>query len=189
MGRRYAINCLVLLTHAFTCLLTHSLINLLTYVLTHLLTHLLTYLLTHSLTYLLTPLLTYSFNYCFLGVKYVWGKANRYFFNFALNERENCIVAKGNRVERGSCSSSGALKWGLSSDGKLSTKNGKLCLVRHNDDTAGLARCNEANEYMSIVAPEILKPEDIQEALKNPNLSAEQRKALQEVLRQYAANA
>jgi hypothetical protein len=42
---------------------------------------------------------------------------------------------------------------------------------------------------MSIVAPEILKPEDIQEALKNPNLSAEQRKALQEVLRQYAANA
>ena len=141
-------------------------------------------LLTHSLNALINYLLTQL-----PGVKYVWGKANRYFFNFALNERENCIVAKGNKVERGSCSSSGALKWGLSSDGKLSTKNGKLCLVRHNDDTAGLARCNEANEYMSIVAPEILKPEDIQEALKNPNLSAEQRKALQEVLRQYAANA
>lgn len=123
-----------------------------------------------------------------VGVRYdMWGKSQRYFFNFPLQERDECIVAKGNKVERASCKSSGALQWGLS-DGKLSTRNGKMCLVRHNDDTAGLAKCNEANEFISIAAPEVLKLEDLEKALQNPNLSLEQKNALTELLRQYAVS-
>lgn len=123
-----------------------------------------------------------------VGVKYTWGQAVRYFFNFPLAERENCIVAKGSRVERGSCASPNALKWGLE-NGKLTFKNGKMCLVRHVDDSAGLAKCSEANEHMSMVAPEVLKLEDIEKALKDPNITAEQRKALHTLLQQYSGQA
>lgn len=39
-----------------------------------------------------------------VGVKYIWGKANRYFYNFVTKE---CLVAKGSRLERDDCDHAG----------------------------------------------------------------------------------
>ena len=87
-----------------------------------------------------------------VGIKYLWGKANRYFFNFAPSERTNCIVAKGSSVERGECSSKGALKWALE-DGKLTFNDGKSCLARLVNNKAALVSCAEASEYMVMDVP------------------------------------
>ena len=48
-----------------------------------------------------------------VGIKYVRGKANRYFFNFNVNERSQCLVASGSKISKDKCSNAGALKWGL----------------------------------------------------------------------------
>lgn len=88
-----------------------------------------------------------------VGVKFLWGKDNRYFFNFAPSERKNCIVAKGSAVERGDCANGGALKWGLESDGRLSVNNGKMCVARLVNNKAVLAPCSEAFEFMTMDVP------------------------------------
>lgn len=87
-----------------------------------------------------------------VGIKYVWGKANRYFFNFAPSERKNCLIANGYRVQKGDCSQNGALKWGLE-DGKLTANDGKSCLARLVNNEAALAPCSEASEYMVMDVP------------------------------------
>ena len=69
-----------------------------------------------------------------VGVKYVWGKANRYFFNFA--DKSQCLVARGDRLQKADCGSTHALKWGLI-DGQLSQGNGKMCVARLQDNSAG----------------------------------------------------
>ena len=75
-----------------------------------------------------------------VGVKYIWGEASRYFFNFNIHDRANCnhyyynyyyycynyfcccyyccyyylgIVADGVRVSKDSCNLGGAIRWGL----------------------------------------------------------------------------
>lgn len=101
-----------------------------------------------------------------IGIKYVWGKANRYIFNFHPQDRGNCLVAQGSKIEKNSCSSSGAMKWGLS-DGKLSIDNGRMCLVRLPDNTGAMAKCSEANEYMSMDVPTVYTSEDLAAMMKN----------------------
>lgn len=88
-----------------------------------------------------------------VGIKYLGGKDNRYFFNFAPSERKKCIVAKGYTVDRGDCTSSGALKWGLESDGRLSVNNGKLCVARLMSNEAVLAPCSENFEFVTMDVP------------------------------------
>mmetsp|Transcript_34541 Transcript_34541/g.35210 ORF Transcript_34541/g.35210 Transcript_34541/m.35210 type:complete len:290 (-) Transcript_34541:197-1066(-) len=85
-----------------------------------------------------------------VGIKYVWGSANRYFFNYY--DRSQCIVAKGNKVEKGDCRHPGALKWGLI-DGKLSYNNGKKCVSRLADDSAVLTKCTSSYEYSYMDVP------------------------------------
>jgi len=85
-----------------------------------------------------------------VGIKYIWGKANRYFFNFNLQERGLCLVAEGNKVAKKDCTSGGALKWGLK-DGQLSSSNGKMCVARLSDNSAVMSKCSEASEYVYMV--------------------------------------
>jgi hypothetical protein len=58
-----------------------------------------------------------------IGIKYVWGQASRYFYNYNIQERSNCIVAKGNKVVKGPCSDAGSLNWGLN-NGQLTAYKG-----------------------------------------------------------------
>jgi hypothetical protein len=93
-----------------------------------------------------------------VGIKYVWGKANRYFFNFNQQERDKCITEQGSHVAVGDCASGGALQWGLS-DGKLSAKNGKMCVARLADNSAVMTRCSDASEYISMDVPRVFSAE------------------------------
>jgi hypothetical protein len=101
-----------------------------------------------------------------VGIKYIWGKANRYIFNFHIQDRGNCLVASGTKIEKNSCLSGGAMKWGLS-DGKLSIDNGRMCLVRLADNTGAMAKCSVANEYISMDIPTVYSSEDLAAMLKN----------------------
>jgi len=123
-----------------------------------------------------------------VGIKYIWGKANRYFFNFHPQDRGNCLVAHGSRIDKSSCSSKGAMKWGLS-DGKLSINNGKMCLVRKADNTGAMERCSVANEYMSMDIPTVYTNEDLANMMKNPeNLSPEEKAAVAQMVKQHSLN-
>jgi hypothetical protein len=123
-----------------------------------------------------------------VGIKYIWGKANRYFFNFHPQDRGNCLVARGSRIEKTSCTTSGAMKWGLS-DGKLSIDNGKMCLVRLADNSGAMARCNVANEYISMDIPTVYTNEELANMIKNPeNLSPEEKAAVAQAVKQHSLN-
>ena len=52
--------------------------------------------------------------------------------------------------------------------GKLSTKRGKKCIVRKPDDSAALAPCWEASEYVSMDVPYIPNEVEMAKMLKNP---------------------
>lgn len=120
-----------------------------------------------------------------VGIKYVWGKANRYFFNFNPSERSLCVVQQGGKVAKAECSKSGALQWGLR-DGQLSAGNGKLCVARLADNSAVLAKCSEASEYMTMEVPTVYSAEDLQEMVKNQDkLSPEERQKLAQLVKQY----
>jgi hypothetical protein len=119
-----------------------------------------------------------------VGIKYVWGKAQRYFFNFHYTGRDNCIVASGKTVKKGSCKDKGALEWGLR-DGELSIKNGQMCLARLLDNTAVMARCAEAAEHITIDVPNSYTDDDLAEMIKNQDkLTPEERNVLAQLLKQ-----
>jgi hypothetical protein len=121
-----------------------------------------------------------------IGVKYIGGKANRYFFNFSPEERGKCIVARGSKVEKGLCTANGALRWGLA-DGKLSAGNGKMCLARNADDTGVMVKCSDANEFIVMDIPTVYTEEDIANMLKNQDkLSPEEKKNLAQVIKQHS---
>lgn len=102
-----------------------------------------------------------------VGVKYIWGEAKQYLFSFSKKEK-SCVVKKGSKVEKGDCSTSGALVgWGLH-DGRLSVQNGKLCAVRKSDDTVNLLACNEGSEYVSIEVPSVYTTEELASMLQDP---------------------
>ena len=101
-----------------------------------------------------------------VGIRYVWGRAKRYFFNFHYLDRESCLVASGSAVRKGSCRDKGALDWGLK-DGELSIKNGQMCVARLADDSAVMARCSEAAEYITVDVPNSYTEEDLAEMLRN----------------------
>lgn len=102
-----------------------------------------------------------------IGVKYHWGEANRYFFNFHQQERSNCIVATRNgAVEKAPCSSAGALTWGMEY-GKLSFQHGKKCLSRKLDDTGFLTKCSDFHEFISFEVPSALSSEEIEAVLQS----------------------
>ena len=118
-----------------------------------------------------------------VGIKYIWGKANRYFFNFA--DKSKCLVAKGSKLEKGDCNN--AVQWGLI-DGRLSQGNGKMCVARLQDNSAVLARCTEANEFVALEVPQTYTQEDLQNMLQNQDkLSDDERAMLQQILRQQHA--
>jgi hypothetical protein len=119
-----------------------------------------------------------------VGIRYVGGRAQRYFFNFA--ERSNCIVAKGSKVEKSSCKQSGALKWSLF-DGRLA-HNYKNCVARLSDDSAAMVSCKIASEHISMDVPATYTPAELEEMVKNQDqLSPEQRVQLQQILRQQGS--
>jgi len=102
-----------------------------------------------------------------VGVKYVWGEAKRYIFNFFHQERSNCIVAQRNgTVEKAPCSSAGAVSWGLQ-HGKLSQSNGKKCVARKADDSAFVANCNDIYEYISLEVPSSYSNEQLESMLQS----------------------
>jgi hypothetical protein len=92
-----------------------------------------------------------------IGLKYVWGEAKRYIYNFALDANNNvkCLSydKKTNKVMKGDCSSKNSLTWGLQ-HGKLSVQNGQKCVSRRTqDDTALLTNCQESYEHMAMNVP------------------------------------
>lgn len=104
-----------------------------------------------------------------VGIKYAWGKAQRYFFNLNVNERGpgNCLVsAGGNKLEKDDCNKSGSLGWGLS-QGKLTFQDGKYCVARLVDNTAVLASCIEASEYITMDVPTYYTNEELANLVKN----------------------
>ena len=115
-----------------------------------------------------------------VGIKYIWGKANRYFFS--IGDKSQCLVARGSRIAKGDCKD--AVQWGLI-DGRLSQGNGKNCVVRLQDNSAALARCSDANEYVALEVPQTYTQEDLANMVKNQDkLSEEERAMLQQLLRQ-----
>lgn len=119
------------------------------------------------------------------GVRFVWGEARRYFFNFNLQERNKCIVTRGGKVEKGLCSDKAALNWALAA-GQLTANGGSKCGQRRTDDTAVLTKCRDSYEYLSMEVPTVYSNEQLLEMLKNPNLSQEERAALTEALQRKA---
>jgi hypothetical protein len=101
-----------------------------------------------------------------MGLKYVWGEPKKYLFNFALSERSNCIVAKGNKVGVDSCSSKNALTWSIS-NGQLTYKHGSLCVARGNNDEAFLTKCVNGYEYLSVEVPSLYTNEELAEMLES----------------------
>lgn len=102
-----------------------------------------------------------------IGVKYQWGEANRYFFNFHQQERSNCIVANRNGVvEKAPCTSTGALTWGLES-GKMTFQHGKKCLSRKEDDTGHLVKCADFHEYISLEVPSTFTTEQLEAMMQS----------------------
>jgi hypothetical protein len=88
-----------------------------------------------------------------VSITYGWrGAMSRQIYSFY--ERNTCLVATKGSVTLGSCSSAGAKGWGLK-DSKLSQGDGKYCVARLNDDSATMARCSEAAEWIAIEDPEI----------------------------------
>jgi len=117
-----------------------------------------------------------------IGVKYVGGKAQRYFFDFG--SRSNCLVGKGKKgVEIGKCKDSAALGWSLHS-GELRRKGG-MCLARLGDDTAMMTACSDTHEHITMDVPATYTQEELEELLRNQDkLTPEQRRTLQNQLRQ-----
>jgi hypothetical protein len=87
-----------------------------------------------------------------IGMKYVRGEAQRYFFNFLASERNKCLIAKGSTVMKDVCSSNGALGWGLW-NGQLSFNQGAKCLGRKANDEGILIPCKDGFEHISIEVP------------------------------------
>jgi hypothetical protein len=86
-----------------------------------------------------------------IGVKYSWGKAYRYIFNF--KDRDSCILAKGDSVYKGPCKDSKSLGWALE-NGKMTFNNGKLCVVRKTiDNSTSLTPCGNTHEYITVDIP------------------------------------
>ena len=123
-----------------------------------------------------------------VGIKYIWGQANRYFFNFNPSERSLCIVNQGGKPVKAECSKGGALQWGLR-DGQLSTNNGKLCVARLSDNTGVMAKCSEASEYTTMEVPTVYTREEIEEMLRNQDsLSPEEKIKLAQLVKSYEAS-
>jgi hypothetical protein len=103
-----------------------------------------------------------------VGIRYVWGEAQRYLFNFHVQDRSNCIVGRGSNVEKGPCKDSGATTWSLG-HGQLSFGAGsKTCLARRTDDSAALIPCSQSYEYVTLEVPSIYTNEQLVEMLQNP---------------------
>ena len=101
-----------------------------------------------------------------VGIRYVWGEAKRYFFSFNVADRSNCLTGRGATVFKGACKNSGTTGWSLA-NGKLAYGD-KQCLARHTDDSAVLANCNTAQEFVSLEIPTLYTNEKLVEMLKNP---------------------
>jgi hypothetical protein len=120
-----------------------------------------------------------------VGIKYIWGKANRYFFTFS-EKGQTCAVAKGSSVGRDSCQHGGAMKWGLA-DGRLSINNEKMCVNRLPDNTAALSRCGEGSEHIVMDIPTVYTSEDLAHMLQNQDkLSPEEKAALAQLVKQHS---
>lgn len=116
-----------------------------------------------------------------IGVKYVGGKAQRYFFDFG--KRQECLVAGGKAgVMMGKCSAGAAMGWSLE-DGQMKYKN-KKCLARLGDDTGAMAPCHESSEHIAMDVPATYTQGELEELLRNQDqLTPEQRRLLQSQLR------
>jgi hypothetical protein len=101
-----------------------------------------------------------------IGLKFIWGEARRYLFNFAPSERSTCIVAKGSEVEVGACSSSQALTWGIA-NGALTYQYGKKCVASKVDDVGVLTSCSEGSEFVSIEVPTLYTNEQLADMLQS----------------------
>jgi len=101
-----------------------------------------------------------------VGIKYVRGEAYRYFFGFPTQERGLCLTNSGNRLSKEDCKSNGVLGWGLH-DGQLSYRDGKSCVARLPDNTAVMAPCSQASEYITMDIPSFYTADDIAHLLKN----------------------
>ena len=123
-----------------------------------------------------------------VGIKYIGGQANRYFFNFNPSERELCIVNQGGKPAKAECTKSGALQWGLR-DGQLSASNGKMCVARLADNTAVMTKCSEASEFVTMEVPVVYSKEDIEEMLQNQDkLTPEEKQKLATLIKNYEMN-
>jgi hypothetical protein len=103
-----------------------------------------------------------------IGVKFVGGHARRYFFGFNVNDRGNCLIHSGQKVEKGPCSSRNTVSWGITNG--IMTLNGK-CLARRADDSAVLVDCSQASEYISFEVPSIYSNEQLTSIVQKKEVS------------------
>ena len=62
-----------------------------------------------------------------------------------------------------------------------------MCLARLQDNKGVMARCGEANEYVSMDVPTVYSAEDLEEMLKNPGkMSPEEKSAVEQMAKQYS---
>lgn len=116
-----------------------------------------------------------------IGVKFVSGKARRYFFDF--NKRQECLVSAGKTgVSLGKCSAPAAMGWSFDK-GALKYRNNK-CLLRNGDETGTIASCAQGHEHISLDVPASYSQEELEDLLRNQDqLTPEQRRLLQSQLR------
>lgn len=103
-----------------------------------------------------------------VGVRYVWGEAKRYLFSFNVEDRSHCLVAHGSTVQKGLCKEAGATTWALAGGQLTYGDKGANCLARKTDDTAVLAKCSSAYEYVTLEVPSVYTNEQLLEMLRNP---------------------
>jgi hypothetical protein len=103
-----------------------------------------------------------------VGIRYIWGEAKRYFFSFHVQDRSNCLLSSGSSVEKGPCKDRGSSTWSLAQGQLTFGTSASKCLARRTDDTAVLAPCSQASEYVTLEVPSIYTTEQLIEMLQNP---------------------
>ena len=82
-----------------------------------------------------------------------------------MNDRTSCIVTSGNdKLDKGKCANKHSLGWGLE-HGTMTF--GKKCVARGTDNSAMLADCSVASEYITFEVPSAYSDAQLRDMLEN----------------------
>jgi hypothetical protein len=105
-----------------------------------------------------------------VGVRYdAWtAEAKRYIFSFNVQDRANCLISRGSKVEKGLCSDRAAVTWAMGQGKLMFGKAANKCLARNADDSGVMVDCAKMHEYLTIEVPSLYTNEQLMEMLQNP---------------------